>query len=198
MSAAGLILAAGQSRRMGFPKALLQYRGETFLDTLIGLFAPRCPQVIVVLGAGAEQIRAGVARTATFVTNTEWEQGMTTSLQCGLRAVPESCEGVLLTLVDHPAVAPATLDLLLAQPRALLRIPRYEGKRGHPVWLARALFDEFLALPPGAAARDVVHSHFPHAEFLNLDDPGIVADIDDPDAYRSLLSRDREGAVSHS
>lgn len=185
---------------MGFPKALLQYRDEIFLDTLIGLFAPRCSPVIVVLGAAAERIRAGVARTATFVINTQWELGMTTSLQCGLRAVPESCEGVLLTLVDHPAVAPSTLDALLAQPRPLLRIPRYQGKRGHPVWLSSALFGEFLALPEGAAARDVVHSHFSQAEFLDMDDPGIVADIDDPEAYRSLMSRDvpsrdRKGAV---
>jgi molybdenum cofactor cytidylyltransferase len=97
--------------------------------------------------------------------------------------------------VDHPAVAPATLDLLLTQPRPSLRIPRYHGKRGHPVWFSRALFGEFLALPAGAAARDVMHSHFPEAGFVDLDDTGIVADIDDPEAYRSLLGRDREGAV---
>jgi len=174
---------------MGFPKALLRYRGETFLDTLIGLFAARCSPVIVVLGAAAERIREGAGRSATFVVNAEWEQGMTTSLQCGLRAVPETCEGVLLTLVDHPAVAPPTLDLLLAEPRPSLRVPRYRGKRGHPVWLSRALFGEFLALPAGAAARDVVQSHFPEAQFLDLDDPGIVADIDDPEAYRSLVGQ---------
>jgi molybdenum cofactor cytidylyltransferase len=181
---------------MGFPKALLRYREETFLDTLIGLFAPRCSPVFVVLGAAAERIREGIRRQAGFVVNHKWEQGMTTSLQCGLRAVPESCEGVLLTLVDHPAVASATVDLLLTEPRPLLRIPRYKSKRGHPVWFSRALFGEFLALSAGAAANNVVHSHFPEAEFLDLDDPGIVADIDDPEAYRSLLRRDRDGALS--
>jgi molybdenum cofactor cytidylyltransferase len=172
---------------MGFPKALLRYGDETFLETLIGLFVVKCSPVIVVLGATAEQIREGTRRPAAFVVNAKWEQGMTTSLQCGLRAVPESCDGVLLTLVDHPAVASATLDLLLAEPRPLLRVPRYAGKRGHPVWLSRGLFGEFLALPAGAAARDVVYSHFPEAEFLDLDDAGIVADIDDPEAYRDLL-----------
>jgi molybdenum cofactor cytidylyltransferase len=173
---------------MGFPKALLRYRDETFLDTLIGLFTPRCSPVIVVLGAAAERIRAGVGRTATFVVNAQWEQGMTTSLQCGLRAVPETCDGALLTLVDHPAVTPPTLDLLLPEPRPPLRIPRYQGKRGHPVWFSRDLFPEFLALPAGAAARDVMQSHFCEAKFLDLDDPGIVADIDDPEAYRNLIS----------
>src|SRR6516225_9733400 len=156
---------------MGFPKSLLRYRDETFLDTLIGLFTPRCSPVIVVLGAAAERIRAGVGRPATFVVNPEWEQGMTTSLKRGLHAIPQSCEGVLLTLVDHPAIAPATLDLLLTEPRPLLRIPRYQGKRGHPVWFSRTLFDELLALPTGAAARDVMYTHLSEAEFLDWDDP---------------------------
>lgn len=192
---AGLILAAGESRRMGFPKALLRYREEIFLDTLIGLFSPRCSPVIVVLGAYGERIRAEVRRPATFVVNPNFERGMTTSLQCGLRAVPPESEGVLLTLVDHPAVEPATLDLLVAPPRPLMRLPRYRDKRGHPVWFSRRLIAEFLALPEDAAARDVVHSHFPEAEFLDLDDPGIVADIDDPAAYAELLRSHCAGEV---
>jgi molybdenum cofactor cytidylyltransferase len=189
MDAAGLILSAGESRRMGFPKALLRYREESFLDTLIGLFATRCSPVIVILGSQAERIRQAVKRPATFVVNHDWQRGMTTSLQCGLLALPESAEGVLLTLVDHPAVLPATLDRLLEPPRPLLRIPRCQTKRGHPIWFSRALIPEFLALPPDGAARDVVYGHFPEAEFLDLEDAGVVADIDDPQAYRELVVR---------
>ena len=100
---------------MGFPKALLRYHEETFLDTLIGLFAAHCSPVIVVLGSQAERIRQAAIRPATFVVNPDWQRGMTTSLQCGLRALAEDCEGVLLTLVDHPAVSPATLEHLLQQ-----------------------------------------------------------------------------------
>src|SRR5947209_6596257 len=116
---------------MGFPKALLRYRDESFLDTLIGLFAARCSPVIVVLGAHAERIREGVRREAEFAVNPDYTRGMTSSLQCGLRSVPGDSAGVLFTLVDHPAVAPDTLDSLLAAPGSLLRVPRYQGRRGH-------------------------------------------------------------------
>jgi len=176
---------------MGFPKALLRYREETFLDRLAGLFAARCSPVIVVLGAEAERIRAnGGPRgrpAATFVVNPDWARGQTTSMQCGLRAVPPEADGVLFTLVDHPAVRPATIDALLAGSRAtLLRVPRYQGHRGHPIWFSREIVPEFLALPVSGAARDVVHGHAAQTEFLDVDDPGILADIDDPEANRGL------------
>ncbi len=191
LSVAGLILAAGESRRMGFPKALLRYSEETFLDRLAGLFAARCSPVIVVLGAEAERIRAAAGPrghpAATFVVNPDWARGQTTSMQCGLGAVPPDADGVLFTLVDHPAVAPATIDALLAGPRAaLVRVPRYHGRRGHPIWFSRELVSEFLALPETGAARDVVRRHAAQTEFLDVDDPGILADIDDPEAYRGL------------
>jgi molybdenum cofactor cytidylyltransferase len=186
VSVAGLILAAGESRRMGFPKALLPYREETFLDTLSGLFAARCSPVIVVLGSAAELIEAHAKRPATFVTNRDYARGMTTSLQCGLWAVPLEADGVLFTLVDPPAVSQATLEALLAEPRPLLRVPRYGAERGHPIWFSRQLIPEFLAIPEGGAANEVVHRHRAETEFLDLDDPGIVADIDDPEAYRKL------------
>ena len=196
---AGLILAAGESRRMGTPKALLPYRGETFLNRLISLFAVHCSPVIVVMGAGAAGIRAATTRPATFVVNADWPNGQTSSLQCGLAAVPSDAAGVLLTLVDHPAVDALTIERLLdvggtgdvacpgqAQPAPLLRIPRYHSRRGHPIFFSRALIPEFLALAPGATAKDVVHAHAADTDFLDLDDPGILADIDDPAAYRAL------------
>jgi CTP:molybdopterin cytidylyltransferase MocA len=184
---AGLILAAGESRRMGSPKALLRYRQTTFLDALCRLMAERCSPVIVVLGASADEIRARSAGPATFAVNADYLSGMTTSMQCGLRAVPPDAGGVLFTLVDHPAVTPETVALLLSAPFPLLRVPRYQGRRGHPIWFSRELIPEFLALPSDGAARDVVHRHRDRTEFLDLDDPGIVADIDDPEAYRALI-----------
>jgi molybdenum cofactor cytidylyltransferase len=188
VSSAALILAAGESRRMGSPKPLLQYAGASFLDTLIGLLAPRCSTVVVVLGAASDEVRAAARRSAAFVVNAEWKRGQTTSMQCGLRAVPPEAEGVLFTLVDHPAVAPSTIDALLDRsPGELLRVPRHGGRQGHPIWFSRELITEFLALPESGAARDVVRRHAAETGFLDLDDPGIVADIDDRADYAALL-----------
>ncbi len=191
MSVAGLILAAGESRRMGSPKALLQYGEASFLDTLTRLFSGRCSPVIVVLGAHAAQIRAAAIRPAIFVENPDYARGMTGSMQCGLRAVPPDADGVLFTLVDHPAATLATLDALLApmdpQRAPLVRVPRFRAKRGHPIWFSRDLIPEFLALPADGPARDVVARYVDRTEYLDLDDPGIVADIDSPEDYRALM-----------
>jgi CTP:molybdopterin cytidylyltransferase MocA len=196
-----LILAAGESRRMGSPKALLNFQGETFLDRLVGLLGRRCSPVIAVLGAQREMVRAGLRRAgdALVVENPDYLLGQLTSMQCGLRAVPAGAEGVLFTLVDHPAVAPATIDALVADAwlddacldsggPALLRIPRCGGRRGHPIWIARSLVPEFLALPAGSSAREVVARHERETAYIEVRDPGILTDVDDPPAYATLLA----------
>jgi molybdenum cofactor cytidylyltransferase len=184
---AAVILAAGESRRMGTPKPLLDYRGETFADRLIGLLSARCSPVIVVLGAASDRVRAGILRSASFVVNSEYALGQTSSMQCGLRALPADVSDVLFTLADHPAVTAQTIDAVLAAPAAPVCVPRYQGKRGHPIRFSRALAAEFLALPPSGAARDVVRAHAFETVFLDLEDPGTVTDVDDPSAYRALL-----------
>jgi molybdenum cofactor cytidylyltransferase len=189
VSVAGLILAAGESTRMGSPKALLEFRGETFLDRLIGLFSEFCTPVVVVVGCEAERIRGGVRRPehVVFAENADYRLGQLSSMQCGLRMIPETAEGVLFTLVDHPDVQPSTIAALLAPPRALLSIPRFEGRRGHPMFFSRELAPEFLALPPDSQAKLVVNRHIDRARWADVDDPGILHDVDDPLAYRRLL-----------
>jgi molybdenum cofactor cytidylyltransferase len=188
VSYAGLILAAGESSRMGSAKALLEFRGETFLDRLIRCFSAYCSPVIVVLGHEPEVIRAGVrsAGNAVFVLNPDYSRGQFSSMQCGLRAVPEDAEGILFTPVDHPTIEPATVAQLIAA-GAPIAIPQYLGRHGHPVLFTRALIPEFLALGPDAQARQVLHGHTSDIRYLDVADPGILDDIDDPDAYHRLL-----------
>src|SRR5436190_17427978 len=106
---------------MGFPKALLEFRGETFLDGLIQTFGPHCAPVVAVLGAEAPRIRAGLrlAHRAVILENPDWPLGQITSMQCGLRAAPADARGVLFTLVDHPNVRMSTIEELLRQDSAL-------------------------------------------------------------------------------
>ena len=174
---------------MGFPKALLNYRGETFVDRLIGLFSRYCSPVIVVTGAHADRIRAGSARAveAQFVVNQNWACGQITSLQCGLASVPKDSAGVLYTLVDHPAVTEDTVARLTAPGPGLLRIPRYGGRRGHPIWIGQSLLPEFLDARAGETARDIVRRHVEDTFYVDVDDPGVLADIDDAHAYRALM-----------
>jgi molybdenum cofactor cytidylyltransferase len=188
VSYAGIILAAGESRRMGSPKALLEFRGETFLDRLIRCFAERCSPVIVVLGHEPEVIRAGVRSPgkAKFVLNAQYHLGQFSSLQCGLRAVT-SDEDVIFTPVDHPNVEPGTLAALIDS-GAPIAIPQYLGRHGHPVLFSRSLLQEFLALPPDGQARTVLHRHASEIRYLDVPDSGILDDIDDPDAYHRLLA----------
>jgi len=189
VSVAGLILAAGESKRMGSPKALLEFRGETFLDRLIGIFSEFCAPVVVVVGSAADKIRSSVKRPerAVFAENINYQLGQLSSMQCGLRTLPENIEGVLFTLVDHPNVQPATIATLLQPPRPLLAIPRCQGRRGHPIFFGAELVAEFLATPPDSQAKVVVSRHLDRARWVDVDDPGILDDVDDPAAYRRLL-----------
>ena len=192
MKLAGLILAGGASTRMGSPKALLVYRGETFLDRLIGLLAKHCSPVIVVLGHEAEAIRGGLKRAAeaTIVLNPNYPEGQLSSLQCGLAAVPAGVDGVLFTPVDYPAVAETTVIALVAaleRSAGLLVVPRFEGRHGHPICCTRDLIPEFLALERESQARVVVHRHASETCYVDLDDPGVVLDVDDPKVYRDLI-----------
>ena len=188
MSYAGIILAAGESSRMGFPKALLEFRGETFLDRLIVCFAAHCSPVIVVLGHAPERIRGGVRSVAKaeFVLNPQYQLGQFSSLQCGLRAVPAEAEGAIFTPVDHPNIEAATVARLI-DAAAPVAIPQYLGQHGHPVLIGRRLFGEFLALPPEDQARTVVHRHASEIAYIDVADAGILDDIDDPEAYHRLL-----------
>jgi molybdenum cofactor cytidylyltransferase len=190
---AGIILSAGASSRMGTPKALLQFHGETFLDRLIRLFSEAGVSPIVVLGHHAEQIRAGIERgaEATFVVNPDPERGMLSSLQCGLAAIPEQTESVMFLPVDHPNLEADTLRKLIARFNAdqpSVTVPTFQDKHGHPVLISRALVTELLALPATAQATDVIHRYRNQTAYIAVDDPAVTTDIDDPATYAALLA----------
>lgn len=198
---AGLVLAAGESSRMGQDKALLLYRGRTFLETIVAkLREAGIGRVAVVLGHHADLIRGAADLTGVeVVVNTHYERGQTSSLQAGLAALTaESPRGSLyraspralaLCLVDHPAFAPATVGALaaaFARTGAPVVIPTCGGRRGHPVLIAEALFGPLLALPPAEGANTAIRAWRAETQFVEVADPGILLDVDDAAAYRAL------------
>jgi molybdenum cofactor cytidylyltransferase len=189
---AGIILSAGASRRMGTPKALLSLDGETFLDRLIRLFSEVAVTPIVVLGHQAAQIQSGIQRgpQAAFVVNPDPERGMLSSLQYGLKAIPQAAEAVMFTPVDHPNLERSTLEKLIRQfnaASASVIVPTFQGDHGHPVLIARSLIAELLALPATAQASDVIHLYRTETSYISVDDPAVITDIDDRAAYAELL-----------
>jgi len=185
---AGIILAAGASSRMGTPKALLDYRGETFLNRLIRVLGEVSDPVIVVLGYHAEEIRATARGDARFIVNPDPSRGQLSSLKTALAEVPDEAEGFLFMPVDSPAAEPKTVRMIVDSLRenALLAIPRFEGRRGHPVCARRELIAEFLALPADGQAKEVVHRHADRTCYVDTLDAGVLSDIDDAQAYRIL------------
>jgi CTP:molybdopterin cytidylyltransferase MocA len=191
---AGIILAGGASRRMGSPKALLDYRGERFANRLVRVLSTVCDPVIMVLGHQGDLIRPHVQGRVRFVVNPDPERGQLSSLQIALAAVPAAAEGFMFTPVDCPAMEPETVKQLadtLATRDAdtMFVIPSYRGQHGHPVCGVRELIPEFLALPPTGQAREVVHRHVDRTQYVNVDDAGVLVDIDDRTAYERLAGQ---------
>jgi molybdenum cofactor cytidylyltransferase len=187
---AGIILAAGDSRRMGSPKALLQYQGETFVARISRIFSKFCNPVIVVAGRHADLIRAGLS--AQVGVNPDPDRGQLSSLQTALSELPATLDAFLFTPVDCPTFHESTVSTLIdsfRQDSAPLVIPKYGGKRGHPVLVKGSLAQEFLALAPTEETRVVVNRYADAIRYLDVDDAGVLADVDDPEAYRALVAR---------
>jgi CTP:molybdopterin cytidylyltransferase MocA len=186
-----ILLAGGASSRMGRAKALLEYRGETFLDRQIALYASIGARVICVLGHDAGLIAGSLRRVreALLVLNPQPEQGQLSSLQCGLRALCQDTEAFFFTPVDSPGVRRETLAMLLdsfEKDAADFWQPSVRGVRGHPVLAPARMAAALLALPPEASARDLIRRS--RRCILETADEGAVLDIDTPEDYRRLLS----------
>ena len=174
---------------MGRPKALLPFRGGTFLSVLSETFRPYCDRVIAVFGFDGENVKSSAPDGVTAVVNADYRLGMLTSLQAGLRACPDDYEAVLFTLIDHPAVAPGTLEALLST-GADIAIPKFQGRRGHPVLMRREIAASYLSEPLTAKVRDVIDRHASRIKYIEVEDPGICDDVDDPALYEALLARE--------
>jgi len=205
-SLCAVILAAGESTRMGSDKALLPWppveagkqpvSSQTFLTAAIEALSPFNDLVIVVAGKNEVNLAPLVyAAGASVVQNPEPERGQFSSLQVGLHEVlNHGRDAAMITLVDRPPVSASTLEVLLASFQTALSnekwavVPEYGGKHGHPILVGREMIEALLKAPPTSTARDVVHKNLAHVEYVAIDDPMIAMNVDTPQDYAALLS----------
>ena len=190
-SFAGVVLAAGASSRMGRDKALLSWRGTTFLAAAIEALKPHTDLVIVVAGANSESLRPIVDASGAFlIVNPEPERGQFSSLQGGLQEVlNRGRDAAVIALVDRPPAQHMTIALLrehyISSP-AWAVVPEFEGRHGHPIVAGREMMEVFLKAAPNATARDVEHAHQDKIAYLPVHDPNVVANVDTPEDYAQL------------
>lgn len=184
----GVVLAAGESARMGRNKLLLPWGECTVLEqTVVQAQASQLAGLVVVTGHEAASVAMlpGLAGL-TQLQNPDYAAGMLTTVQTAVRWAPEAWSAVLVILGDQPMVGPAVIDQLLeayAKGPAGLVVPRHEGRRGNPVLIDRRYFAELLALPPDAAPRVLLARHSDDIAWVDVDDDAILRDLDRPEEY---------------
>ena len=202
LSLCAVILAAGESRRMGTDKALLpwppvspgQVASKTFLSAAIDSLALVSDAVIVVAGKNRESLAPVVyANGASLAINHDPDRGQFSSLQTGLQEVlNRGRDAAIVTLVDRPPVNTATIERLHAAfGSAIARwkwaaVPEYNGKHGHPIFLAREMIEAFLKAPATASARDIQQENREHIVYVEVDDPLVTVNVNTPEEYPAL------------
>ena len=186
---AAVVLSAGKSERMGGrPKALLQLKGKTFLEHVLESIARSgIPQAVVVVGHHRSEIEEAFP-SLPLVFNPNYEQGMSTSVQAGIRALPPGVESAGVFLVDQPRIEPETILSVTSQLRpGHIVLPVHEGRRGHPVFFSADLFSEILELKPDQGLNVVVRRDPQRIIEVPVKNLGILQDIDTPDELAKLL-----------
>ncbi|MGD1021538.1 MAG: nucleotidyltransferase family protein [Candidatus Sulfotelmatobacter sp.] len=204
-SFAGVILAAGESSRMGRDKALLPWppatagqapSSDTFLSAAIRSLSSATEFVVVVVGKNEEALAPIIyAQGASLVVNPDPERGQFSSLQVGLHEVLDhGRDAAMVTLVDRPPVGAATTQILrdafgISDQNVWAVVPEFSGEHGHPYLIGREMIEAFLRVPATSTARDVEHAHQDHIQYVPVDDPLVALNINTPEDYAGLLTR---------
>jgi molybdenum cofactor cytidylyltransferase len=189
-----VVLAAGESRRMGTQKLLLSFGEATVVEAVVRTaMASRVDRVLAVLGADGGAVRAKLEPCGIdLVVNERFAEGMLSSVQTGLRALPAGAEAAVVMLGDQPFLPARVVDALVGAYRATGRgivIPTCEGRRGHPVLVDLKFRDEILALQPADGLRGLMCAHPEAIDEAEVEDANILRDLDVPEDYAGLIKR---------
>ncbi len=185
-----IILAAGQSKRMGKLKPLLRFKKDkTFLDQIISVLKLSVlDRITVVLGAEAETIKKSVDLSGTnIVINENYQKGQLSSLVTAIMDTPEETEAILVCLVDAPFITKEVVNKIInkfKETNSPIIIPVFNSQRGHPTLFARSLFNELLNAPQDQGARYVLYSNEEKILELQTRESGVRIGIDTPDNYK--------------
>ena len=191
-----IVLAAGESKRMGQTKQLLPWQGKTVLENVLdNLLNSQVDEVILVLGHEAERIRKKVpAHRITIVINPDYKKGMSTSIRQGLMALDEKAEAFLVVLGDQPGISKEILNQLVhefqrAHSKKNIVLPTYRGSRGHPVLFNIQYKKEALKLKGDVGCRQILEDHPEDVLEIEMDTAAVLDDLDTPEDYRDHLKR---------
>ncbi|MEL7563620.1 MAG: molybdenum cofactor cytidylyltransferase [Dehalobacterium sp.] len=185
-----LVLAAGYSSRMKRNKMLLPFAGSTVIENTVQKFLQsQVDGVALVVGNEREKIQQVLASyPVRFIENPRFAQGMSSSVQEGIRILKEDAEleGIMIIPGDMPLIKKETINAILTEfneKSSPIIIPVHHGKRGHPVLFAKSLFPQLMNVSGDVGAREVVRKNYEQCCFLEVDDQGILIDIDCPEEY---------------
>ena len=187
-----VILAAGESSRMGSPKALLQIKGKTFLQHLVDTIRRAgLEHISVVLGHDAKNIRSKFPDNAVqFITNENYQKGQLSSIQTAIKNIPEEVGAILVCPIDRPLVSSGLVQKLIIEfikSKPPVVIPIYDAKRGHPMIFSSLLFQELMRAPLDVGARAVVWAHHNEVVEVPTNEEGILINIDTPELYEKYI-----------
>ena len=191
----GIILAAGLSTRMGEPKQLLPFGGSTIIETVIdNLLGSKLNEVIVVIGHKAEKVQAHIQHKPVKIAfNPDYQQGMLTSAQCGVRSISASADAFAMTLVDLPLITPDLVNLVIntyVQAEGGITVPSYNYRRGHPVIFDRRYAADLLALDgDSGGVRSLFQKYADDIHYVAVDTDRVLRDIDYREDYEEALRK---------
>ncbi len=193
-----VILAAGESKRMGQPKLSMAWEGKTILEhTIDNCLSSMSSETIVVLGYKAKELARVIGdRPVISVVNPAYRNGMSSSLISGVKIVSSRTQGIMLALADQPAIDSQTINKLIeifGKRQKNIIIPVYQGKRGHPVIFHIKYREELLNIRGDIGAREVIQRHVDDILEIAVDCKGVLIDIDTPSDFHNHLNK---GSVS--
>jgi molybdenum cofactor cytidylyltransferase len=186
---AAVVLAAGESRRMGSPKLVLPWGGHTVIGQVVRtLTESGLNEIIVVTGGASRLVEAALESFSVHITaNPDYSSGeMLTSIQVGLQALSSLVEAALVVLGDQPQIEAGVVKSVIRmydKDRPVLLVPSYQMHRGHPWLVARILWPSILSLRPPATLRDFLVQHVDQITYLPVDSASILQDLDTPEDY---------------